>query len=677
MADVTARILVFLVPLLLLWGCAERPDPSGDFIELSADTLGNKIRGGLLGQSLGNLKGLKHEARYIDQPGDVTHYTPSLPRGARTDDDTDIEWVYVVDMQASGELFLPMSRITELWKAHINQRIWSSNQYVRQLMDIGIEPPLTGYGELNPWADFNISGQFLCEAFALIAPAMPQTAARLGLHYTRVGIESEPAQSTQMFAAMIATAFVTDDLSEILEAGLAAVDPKSEIRTIVDDVRRWHRENPEDWRTTRRLIKERYSRYDGDTRDANGYELNTACTVAALLYGSGDFRETVRIAFNLGWDCDNNAATAATIIGVIKGSGWMMDQGWEIGDRYRNTTRQGMPEDETITSFGDRLVDLADRVIVERGGERLEGSGRTVYRIRREEPSVIDELADPMLEQTRLRQDLEPEIRDALAGRDRLLLARAAYLAICLDLAADLQPELPDRWSRAVQALNAQQNILQVLFHQSPTPRGEQLRARAIAAGLDGPAEPVPVWTMDLEPRASELAADTSPLCIRVRRFAAHAAEGRQEADIDALIDSSFWLDRAAGEFADACGELTSITERAGSPDLDGEPASSLPAIRRLLDELRGIPGDPPAADDPLCTPLARQFNALEAAVTRRDADGTASEWERLRLRSRELQDLADSVAAGADVLRQGLALGSRQRVDEAIRELTETLRLP
>jgi hypothetical protein len=662
-------MVVVLVPLFLLSGCADVSDPGGEYFDVPADTLEDKIRGGLVGQLIGNLNGLRHEARYIDRPGTVADYTPSLPRGARTDDDTDIEWVYVVEMQKSGELFVPTVRITELWKSHINQRIWSSNQYVRQLMDIGVDPHLTGHSALNPWAGFNISGQFLCEAFALIAPAMPRAAARLGLHYTRVGIDGEPAQTTQLFATMIATAFVTDDLSQVLDAGVAAVDPASEIRAIVEGVRRWHRQYPEDWRATRRLIKETYSRRGGAVRDANGYELNTACTVAALLYGRGDFKETVRIAFNLGWDCDNNAATAATIIGVFLGHAWMMDQGWEIRDLYRNTTRAGMPGDETISTFGDRLIELAGRVILERGGEKLDRGGRVVYRVRREQPSVIERLADPAAELARLRRDLEPEIRDALAGQDGLLQARAVYLAICLDLYHDLQEEHPDRWSTAVAALSAYPNVLQVLFHQSPTPRGDQLRERAVAAGLDRPAEPMPIWKMDLEPLGSELASDRSPPCIRVRRFAAHARLGRHEGDIDALIDAGYWLRRATSELVEACRRPVAISERTG------DPSSSLPALGRMMEDLGGAPTDP--ADDPLCGPLARQLSVLEAAVAGNDADAVAAEWELLRLRARELANLADAAAAGADALQEGLALGSRQRVDEAILMLTETLHLP
>jgi ADP-ribosylglycohydrolase len=51
----------------------------------------------------------------------------------------------------------------------------------------------------------------------------------------------------------------------------------------------------------------------------------SAC-IAALLYGKGDFFETMRHAFNSGWDADNNAATSGTVIGVTKGYKWITDQ---------------------------------------------------------------------------------------------------------------------------------------------------------------------------------------------------------------------------------------------------------------------------------------------------------------------------------------------------------------
>ncbi|MGB2823510.1 MAG: ADP-ribosylglycohydrolase family protein, partial [Phycisphaerae bacterium] len=220
--------------------------------DMPADVLRDKVRGGLLGQILGNLNGLQHEMKYIGEPGNVEQYTPALPTGARTDDDTDFEWVYVVAMQREDRVLLPPERIAQLWRKRINRGIWCSNRYARHLMDLGIEPPMTGRLALNPWAEFNISGQFLCETFGLLSPGMPRTASRIGLNYTQVAIDCEPAQTTQLFCTMIAMAFVTDDLDRILDSGAAALDPASKVRQVVRDVRRWHGKHGDDWRTTRR-----------------------------------------------------------------------------------------------------------------------------------------------------------------------------------------------------------------------------------------------------------------------------------------------------------------------------------------------------------------------------------------------------------------------------------------
>jgi hypothetical protein len=468
---------------------------SGETVCVPAEVLRDKIRGGLLGQILGNLNGLPHEFKYIAEPGNVTEYTPALPEGAWTDDDTDFEWVYIKVMEDEDCLLLPPERISRLWRERINARIWCSNQYARQLMDLGIDPPLTGTAALNPWADFNISGQFLCETFGLIAPAMPQTAAKIGLNYTRVAIEGEPAQTTQLFTSLIALAFIEDDIDALLDRGLAAIDPDSAISRIVRDVRDWHRQHPADWRATRRLLKEEYSKHGGQMRDRNGYELNTGSIIAALLYGQGDFVRTLIAAFNFGWDADCNAATAGTILGVMKGYRWMLAQGWQIVDRYKNTTRENMPNDETITSFADRLVDLAERVILEQGGQRLRKDGRIAYEIRTQQPQCIQRMEDPDTQTAALREKLQDEIaRSVVQPSCDQELARAAYYAICLDLAPSLREERPQHWSSALAALNRYENVVQVLFHHSPTPSGERLRRKALAAGLRMPATRKDLW---------------------------------------------------------------------------------------------------------------------------------------------------------------------------------------
>jgi len=475
---------MFVVPLavVMLFLCPAMAESA--HVEIPADVLADKIQGGLLGQILGNLNGLPHELKYNDAPGNVASYNPSLPEGGRTDDDTDIEWVYIVEMQKNAQLLIPPHRIAELWRAHINTHIWCANYHARQLMDVGIEPPLTGTIALNPWASFNISGQFVCEAFGLIAPAMPQTASRIGLHYTHVAIDAEPAQATQLFDSMIATAFIETDVEQILTAGQTSLDRKSILLSVVSDVRQWCKENPTDWRKTWHAIHSKYARHGG-MRDFNGCELNTAAIIGSLLYGRGDFVETVRLGFNFGWDADCNAATAGTIIGVIKGRKWMEAQGWTIRDTYRNLTRPGMPQDETITGYGRRLMEVAQKVIVSQGGERKTVDGRAVWRIATDKPTNVEPLPEPPDRINQLRGQLLPKVGEDLTG-DPQARARAAYLAIALGESEALATNRPDDWRQAVAALRGYPKLVEALF-KAPSATAEAAQQRARAAGLELP----------------------------------------------------------------------------------------------------------------------------------------------------------------------------------------------
>ena len=398
-------------------------------------------------------------------------------------------------MAETGELFLAPEEIAGLWKAHINRSIWSANAYARQLLEIGLVPPYTGRIALNPWSVFNISGQFVCESFGLISPAMPQAAGLIGTHYTHVTIDGEPSQATQLFTAMIATAFYERDIGKIIAAGLAAVDPASEHVGIVNDVVAWHKRFPGDWRETRRLVRDKFAHWDdrdgSATRDGNGYELNSASSVAALLYGGGDLAETLRIAFNFGWDADCNAATSATIVGVTKGWNWISRQGWEIADVYRNTTREGMPEDETISGIASKLFELAEKVILRYGGTRIQTSAGPGFRIKVQQPANVEPLPAPLDRGESLRAELLPLVETWLAGTTEEK-ARAAYVAVCLGEAPRLAKEQPAAWRSAVRALEGYPALLEKIF-SAPAYSGSAsnvalITERAGAAGLKKPA---------------------------------------------------------------------------------------------------------------------------------------------------------------------------------------------
>ena len=262
---------VTLIVLMVVAG-AVRAQSADAFREIPAEVLEDKVRGGLLGQLLGNLNGLPHEFKYIDEPGRVETYVPGLPDGAGTDDDTDIEWVYVTAMHRGGELLSAGEGNRRAVEAAHQPLDLVRNVYARRLMDLGLEPPLTGRVALNPWAEFNISGSFLSETFGLVAP-----------RHAAVGREDGAAlharRGRRRAVAVVAVrdrdggvGLLRGRRGEGARRGRRCDRPESRAGGV--DRRRAGvaRGAPGDWKTARRLMRDKYTRHGGTMRDRNGYD---------------------------------------------------------------------------------------------------------------------------------------------------------------------------------------------------------------------------------------------------------------------------------------------------------------------------------------------------------------------------------------------------------------------
>jgi len=142
-----------------------------------------------------------------------------------------------------------------------------------------------------------------------------------------------------------------------------------------------------------------------------------------------------------------------TIMGVMKGEKWIRDQGWVIKDEYRNDRRPGLPRDLTITDFAAMHHQLAERVILENGGEKIEIDGHPGFRIKTEEPGNIETLPVPLHRAEELRNKWRPIIREDISG-DSLQQARAVYLAICLDMVQETSTGQAEVWFEALESFS-------------------------------------------------------------------------------------------------------------------------------------------------------------------------------------------------------------------------------
>ena len=83
---------------------------------------------------------------------------------------------------------------------------------------------------------------------------------------------------------------------------------------MIEEVRKICRETPEPKQAWRRVI-----RRWGDN-DASKAITNHAIVLMSLFLGDGDFKRTIQLCVNAGWDVDCTAATAGALLGALTGT---------------------------------------------------------------------------------------------------------------------------------------------------------------------------------------------------------------------------------------------------------------------------------------------------------------------------------------------------------------------
>ena len=392
----TTRIAALMV-LCLALSCAARsaqPSTAARTSEISRAELLDRIYGGWVGMLIGGLEGLPHEFKYKEQPRDTLPEFTFLAKGARSDDDNDFEWPHLWFMDKEGVLKLPYPRIVEIWKANMNSGIYVANKKARELMDQGIVPPETGSAARNPAAWYNLSGQFCTESYGLISPGMPQVAAELGLHYAHIAVSEEPLQAAQYWPSLISLyGSYQGPLEDAMQRALAAVDPRSCMAEVVVDACRSFHAFPNDWKAARQQMQEKWLKQR--KWNQNSTPLNGALVCLALLYGQNDFYRTLQLAMALGYDADCNAATAGTVLGARLGFKHIaaLPQ-FKMPDRYVNKTRPQLPAECKVSEQAEMMLRITERVILAHGGESIVAHGQPAYRIRVQEPRMLEALPE-------------------------------------------------------------------------------------------------------------------------------------------------------------------------------------------------------------------------------------------------------------------------------------------
>lgn len=371
------RIYLLLLTAYLTTPASMAQLPYGKEFCLDKATLLDKIKGGWAGQTIGCTYGGPTEFKYkggiipSEEPipwydsycKDIFEEDPGLY------DDVYMDLTVLQVMQREG-INAPASAYANSF-AHAKYKLWHANQAMRYNVLHGVMPPASGHWRNNPHAD-DIDFQIEADFIGMICPGMPNVASAISDTVGHIMNYGDGWYGGVFTAAMYAFAYVSNDIPTVINEALRTIPANTGFHRIIKDVLNFWREHPDDWTECWLMAQKRYGFEKGCPEGVfNGFnidaKMNAAFCVIGLLYGDGDFYQTMDIATRCGNDSDCNPATAAGILGVMYG--WS-----KIPERFSRSIDLCESYDFPYTDISLSKVyginlDLMAKVLVANGGK--------------------------------------------------------------------------------------------------------------------------------------------------------------------------------------------------------------------------------------------------------------------------------------------------------------------
>ncbi len=322
---------------------AERPTyPPSLEVELSPSQLYDKVLGAWLGRVAGCMLGKPVEgwrrewirdalrrageyplrgpyfpsAAFRGLSGEQLAYVSSLTRegikrGER-DDDLDYTVLNLIVYEAKGPSFTSED-VAEAWLRFLPYyQTYTAERAAYRNLVIGLKPPETAVF-LNPYREW-IGAQIRADLWGYVSPGNPARAAEFAYRDARVSHTKNGVYGEMYFAAAVALAYAVEEPEALVRGALSVIPARSRLAEAVSYTLNLWRSGLR-WEEAIDKILEKYGSYH-PVHTIN----NAAIVVAALLWGEGDFAQTIAYAVMAGLDTDCNGATAGSIVGLMRGA---------------------------------------------------------------------------------------------------------------------------------------------------------------------------------------------------------------------------------------------------------------------------------------------------------------------------------------------------------------------
>lgn len=231
----------------------------------------------------------------------------------------------------------------------------------------GVSAPESGSAKLNSQVvSEQIGGQIFIDGWGLICPGHPERAADFAERAARVSHDGEGVYGARALAALISAAFIEPNIDRLLQIATEQIPTNCTIYRLINDLRQQHATGCT-WREGRDFLHANYGydKFPGQCHIVPNHGL----IILGLLWGEGDFDESMKIVNTCGWDTDCNSGNLGTIMGVRNGLAAFTKQDWRgpVADRLYLPSADGgrsisdaANEALSIANMGRRLLNLSE-----------------------------------------------------------------------------------------------------------------------------------------------------------------------------------------------------------------------------------------------------------------------------------------------------------------------------
>jgi hypothetical protein len=379
--------LWLLIPVFFLMGLSacSSPDPEGLF-QIEDSVLQDKIKGAWLGKTAGVCIGFPTEFKSNGKmyEGEI-NLEADLGGGFEQDDIYgQANFIHCLDSLSSGPQGIftaTMMDYAEVLKQS-QYKLWHGDSVGRNNLQKGIKAPdcgmWAGEGKRHNIHAHCIDWQINCDFVGIISPGQPLSAVRLSDSVGHIMNYGDGLYGGHFVSAMIALAFKSNDVHEIVREALKTIPPPSQYYRVISDVMGFY-ENVPDKKYTDcwHFINNKYLNFNDHcpedwTPDFNIMaSFNGAFVVIALLYGNGDILKTIEYAVRCGQDSDCNAASAASVLGAMLGYK-ALPAAWKASiEKYPD--RKYSYTNYTYADLVNTSIKLAQQGIKQAGGRFKDG----------------------------------------------------------------------------------------------------------------------------------------------------------------------------------------------------------------------------------------------------------------------------------------------------------------